>query len=79
MLNEDYQQCPSNIGPFDFTVDPPRACVQVDIIDDQIPEDGQYFTATLGSSSDPLLRVDPVEDVTNVTILDNDGEPHWSP
>ena len=81
VLNDDYQQCSSTIGPFDLNVDPPRACIQVDIADDQIPEDEEYFTATLGSPSDPLLRVGP-NDVTNVSIFDNDGETYtmnWCP
>ena len=73
-LNEDYQPCPSTVGPFDLSSDPPRACIQVAINNDIIPENDEYFTATLGSPTDPLLRVDPDEAVTNVTIFDNDGE-----
>ena len=72
-MNEDYQPCPSSIGPFDLTQDPPRACIMVDIIDDSIPEDGESFIAVLTPPTDPLVSILSGEDQTNVTIFDNDG------
>lgn len=73
-LGEDYQQCPSTIGPFDFDMDPPRACIDVDINDDPIPEDAEDFTAVLQPSPDPLISVDPNQDETTVNIIDNDSK-----
>lgn len=78
-MGEDYQPCPSTIGPFDISQDPPRACIMVDINDDVIPEDPENFIAVLESPSDPLLSVDPAQDETDVTIFDNDGKVIYTP
>ena len=73
-VGEDYQQCPSTIGPFDFGQIPPRACISVDINDDPVPEDPEDFIAVLQPSPDPLISVDPNRDQTTVNIIDNDGK-----
>lgn len=73
-LGEDYQQCPSTIGPFDSS----RACINVDINDDSIPEDSEDFTAVLQPSSDPQISVDPNQDEATVNIIDNDSKAYFS-
>ena len=50
-----------------------RACINVDINDDPIPEDPESFTAVLQPSPDPLISIDPSQDEATVTIIDNDG------
>lgn len=46
----------------------------VDINDDLIPEEGEEFIAVLDTPTDPLVSIVPGQDITNVTIFDNDGK-----
>lgn len=71
-MNEDYNDCPSTIGP--FSGGQPQACINVDINDDPIPEEPEDFTAILWPSPDPLISLDPSRNMTVVTIVDNDGK-----
>ena len=73
-MGEDYQQCPSTIGPFG----PSQlgACINIDINDDPIPENPEDFTAVLQPPSDPLISVDPNQNEATVNIADNDGKIH---
>ena len=80
-MDEDYNECPSTIGP--LSGGQRRACINVDINDDPIPEEPENFTAVLLPSPDPLISLDPTRTETVVTIGDNDGKidtwlPHCS-
>ena len=69
-MGEDYQQCPSTIGPLGPAQR--RDCINVGINDDPIPEEPEDFIALLEPSPDPLISVDPNRDEATVTITDND-------
>ena len=65
-LNEPFRGRP-------FNTDNRRQCFNVSIVNDEIPENAEYFNVTISNSEpSPLVRVQP--DEAMVTILDRGGK-----
>lgn len=77
----DYSVPPGSLSIGPFSQASRRACVTVNIIDDDIAENLESFSAMLvsNSNSPDQLTINP--DTTTVNIQDNDGEfvAHFKP
>ena len=64
IVNQPFRNSP-------FNSDTHRQCLNVEIVNDDVPEDAESFTVTISNSvPSPSITVEPAE--ATITILDRD-------